>query len=136
LEGSLNRLTKDYLYLGGISGLVVLLDQVSKTVVRNNLALSASWMPLEWLAPYFRFVHWYNTGVAFGLFQGANTFFIILAITIALVIIFYFPRVPAEDWSLRLAMSLQLGGAVGNMIDRIFIGHVTDFLSFGKFPGF
>jgi len=52
------------------------------------------------------------------------------------VIIYYFPKVPREDWSLRLAMSLQLGGALGNWIDRVFVGHVTDFISVGTFAVF
>jgi signal peptidase II len=62
--------------------------------------------------------------------------FILLPIVIAVGIIVYFRRIPDQDWSLRLALSLQLGGALGNLIDRITIGHVTDFISIGNFPVF
>jgi signal peptidase II len=59
-----------------------------------------------------------------------------LAIVVSCVIIYYFPRVPREDWLLRLALALQLGGAVGNLVDRITEGYVTDFISVGMFPVF
>jgi signal peptidase II len=52
------------------------------------------------------------------------------------MIIIYFPRIPREDWLLRLALALQLGGAVGNLIDRVTQGYVTDFISVGSFPVF
>jgi signal peptidase II len=94
------------------------------------------WSPWEWLTPYARIVHWYNTGVAFGMFQGMGQIFTWVNLGVSLVIIYYFPKVSAEDWPLRLAMGLQLGGAVGNLIDRVMLGHVTDFISVGNFPVF
>lgn len=130
----MKRIVKDYLYLVLIAGLVVFLDQLTKALVVNNLAIGETWMPLEWLAPYARVLHWYNTGVAFGMFQNANLFFAVLGAVVAVVILFFYSRVPSEDWSLRLAMCLQLGGDLGNLIDRIRLGHVTDFVSVGTFP--
>ena len=53
-----------------------------------------------------------------------------------MAIIFYFPQIPTDEWPLRLALSLQLAGAVGNLISRIQVGHVTDFISVGSFPVF
>ena len=116
--------------------MIIALDVVTKTIVRNNIALGDIWSPWEWLTPYARIVHWYNTGVVFGMFQNANTFFMILAIIVSLAIIFYFPQIPTDEWPLRLALSLQLAGAVGNLISRIQVGHVTDFISVGSFPVF
>jgi len=53
------------------------------------------------------------------------------------VIIYYFPQVSPKDWTLRLALAMQLGGAVGNLVDRILHdGFVTDFISVGNFPVF
>jgi signal peptidase II len=128
---------KKYLPLFGIAAVIIVLDQVSKSYIRTHLALGEMWSPWEWLTPYARIVHWYNTGVAFGMFQGLGNIFKYLALLVAAVIIFYYPRVSDEDWSLRLAMSLQLGGALGNLIDRIFNnGMVTDFISVGNFPVF
>ena len=114
-------------------GLIILLDQWTKSWVRSNVGFGETWGP-EWLAPFARIVHWYNTGAAFGLFQGMGTVFIILAFVISIAILIYYPRVPRQDWTLRLAMSLQMAGALGNLIDRLTIGHVTDFIAIGSFP--
>lgn len=119
-----------------ISGAVIALDQVTKAMVRANLDFQQVWSPWPWLLPYARIVHWNNTGAAFGMLQGFGDVFMILAIIVALAILYYFPQVPKEDWPLRLAMGLQLGGAVGNLIDRLTIGRVTDFVSVGTFPVF
>ena len=62
--------------------------------------------------------------------------FTVLAFIVSAAIIYYYPQVSSQDWPLRLAMSMQLGGAIGNLIDRLTIGHVTDFLSVGTFPVF
>jgi signal peptidase II len=91
---------------------------------------------LLWLSPYARIVHWYNRGAAFGMFQQGNMVFTVLAFIVIAAILYYYPQISKADWPLRLAMSMQLGGAVGNLIDRIRIGHVTDFISVGSFPVF
>lgn len=119
-----------------ISGAVIALDQLTKALVRTNLGFEQIWSPWPWLMPYARIVHWNNTGAAFGMLQGFGDVFMILAIIVALAILYYFPQVPKEDWPLRLAMGLQLGGAIGNLIDRLTIGRVTDFVSVGTFPVF
>ena len=126
----------DYLFLFGIAWLIIASDQWTKWMVRTTLASGETWAPWTWIEPYARFVHWHNTGAAFGMFQGMNTVFMILAIIVSGVIIFYFPQVPREDFYLRLPMAMQLGGAVGNLIDRFRDGYVTDFVSVGTFAVF
>ena len=132
------RLLADFAIIIFGAGTIIVLDQWTKTLVRENIPFTHSWLPenLDWLYPYARIVHWKNTGAAFGWFQDSNTFFIILAIFAALFIFFYFPQVEREEWPLRVAMVFQLGGAVGNLADRITIGSVTDFISVGNFPVF
>jgi signal peptidase II len=131
----LKKLLRTYSLLIVTAIVIISLDQYSKYLVRQNLDLwTETWVPWDWMLPYVRIVHVQNTGVAFGMFQGFGDIFSIVAIIVALIIVFYFPRVPASDWSLRLAMSLQLSGALGNLIDRLTIGHVTDFVSVGNFP--
>jgi len=132
----LNKRLKSYMFLFPTAVGIIGLDQWTKAIVRSNLELGEIWSPWNWLTPYARFVHWYNTGVAFGMFQNNNVFFAILITIIALVIIVYYPSLTEDDWYLRIALSLQLGGAVGNLIDRISIGHVTDFISVGDFAVF
>ena len=129
---------RDYGALLAVAGAVVALDQWTKWLVRSSLPFQGTWLPsgLEWLGPYARVVHWNNSGAAFGSFQSGNSVFTVLAIAVVLAILYYYPRVDARDWTLRLAMGLQLGGAAGNLIDRLQMGRVTDFISIGSFPVF
>ncbi len=127
---------RKYLFLALLSLPLIALDQFTKSLVRQNLAIGETWAPWEWLEPYARIVHWHNTGVAFGMFQGASGVVSILTTLVALAILYYFPRVPDKDWTLRVAMGLQFTGAIGNLIDRFTIGYVTDFISVGTFPVF
>jgi signal peptidase II len=129
---------RDYAILLGLAGAVVALDQWTKWLVRSSLPFQGTWLPtwLEWLSPYARIVHWHNSGAAFGSFQNGNSVFMVLAVLVILAILYYYPRVETRDWSLRLAMGLQLGGAAGNLIDRVQWGRVTDFISVGSFPVF
>jgi signal peptidase II len=60
----------------------------------------------------------------------------VLAIVIIALILIYFPMIPADDFFFRLALSLQMAGAAGNLIDRLYRGYVTDFVSVGRFPVF
>lgn len=135
----MKNLVGKYVFLFTIAGALIALDQWTKNLVRTNLGLNESWLPeaLAWLSPYARIVHWYNTGAAFGMFQNGSMVFTVLAIIVVSAIIYYFPRVENQDWTLRLAMSMQLAGAVGNLIDRLTQdGRVTDFISVGAFPVF
>lgn len=132
----MKKALKSYSVLIPTAGVLIALDQWTKAIVRQNLALGEMWMPLEWLSPYARIVHWYNTGVAFGMFQDKNLLFSILALTISVFLIIFYPKLTEEDWFLRIALGMQLGGSLGNLTDRITIGHVTDFISVGNFPVF
>jgi hypothetical protein len=73
---SLKNKLKPYGLLVLVAGVIIALDQITKAIVINNIQMGGTWMPLEWLAPYARIVHWYNTGVAFGMFQNGNTIFL------------------------------------------------------------
>ena len=126
----------DYIYLLGIAGIIVGLDQWTKYLVRTLVPLGKSWSPWPWLEPYARIVHWQNTGAAFGMLQNFGMVFTVLAFVVAIAILYYFPRVARNEWALRLAMTMQLGGAVGNLIDRLTQGTVTDFISLGTFAVF
>jgi signal peptidase II len=132
----LKKIIQDYGFLFGISGFLVLLDQWSKEMVRQNLAFQETWVPWPWLLPYARIVHWKNTGAAFGMLQNFGDIFMILAIIVALFILYYFPKVPRQDRLIRLAMAIQFGGAIGNLIDRLSQRYVTDFIMLGSFPVF
>jgi signal peptidase II len=128
---------RDYSLLFGIAFSIVILDQISKAMVLNSVPSGGSWMPLDWLAPYARIVNWYNSGVAFGLFQGGGMIFAGLALIVAGGIIYYYPRIPRDEVLMRVAFGFMLGGALGNLIDRFrYGGNVIDFISVGNFPVF
>ncbi len=132
----MKKIVRDYWLLFVIASFIVILDQVSKVLVRANIPFGGRWMPLTWLEPYFRFVHWENTGAAFGFFQNGGWLFGIMAVIVAVMIILYFPQIPKDKILMRIAIAMQLGGALGNLIDRIVFGPVTDFISVGNFAVF
>lgn len=117
-----------------VAGIVIALDQYSKSLVEAALELYTYWAPFPGLEHIFRITHISNTGVAFGLFQNGNTIFTILAIIVSIAIVIYNARLEGGHKLLRLALGLQMGGALGNMIDRIRLGYVTDFMDFGPWP--
>ncbi len=129
---------RDYLVLFMVAGLIVFLDQWSKDWVVANIPFGGSWLPekLAWLEPYARLVHWRNTGAAFGAFQEGNQVFKILAAIVSVFIIAYYPHVENKEWPLKVALLLELAGAVGNLVSRFRFDHVIDFISVGNFAVF
>lgn len=107
------------------------IDQYTKYLVETNLDLFEVYAPIPSLESVFRIFHIYNTGATFGLFSGGGTIFRYVAILVSLGIIYYNFVLPGNQRLLRLALGLQMGGALGNMIDRFRIGHVTDFVDIG-----
>jgi signal peptidase II len=127
---------RGYDYLVLVSGSIIALDQVTKIAVRTQLEFGETWMPLEWLAPYARVVYWRNTGAAFGIFPAGGIVFTIVALGVVGAILYYWPRIQSEQPNLRLALALQLAGALGNLLDRLTVGEVTDWFSIGQLPVF
>lgn len=119
-----------------VAAAVIFVDHISKLYVENWLPLNRSWAPFPELAHLFRFTHVTNTGAAFGLFPGGSLFFTVIAVVVGIFIIYYNYQLPSGHRLLRIALGLQLGGALGNLIDRLRLGHVTDFLDFGPWPVF
>jgi len=106
---------------------LVLLDQSAKTIVERSYALGES---TRVMGDFFRLTHVQNPGGAFGLFRGAGDAFTALsvfAVVLLLAAVWRYPAVGAG----RVAYGLVLGGALGNLIDRIRLERVVDFLDFG-----
>jgi signal peptidase II len=114
--------------------LVLIADQVTKYLVATQLEVGQSVDLIPWLAPIFSITHVTNTGVAFGMFQGLGSLFAIAHVVAAVAIIIYSRRLPPGQWVLRLALGLALGGAVGNLIDRVCQGYVVDFFDVNFWP--
>ena len=114
-----------------IMAAVLLVDQATKYLVETRLPLYGTWVPIPALENIFRVVHTANTGAVFGLFQGTGMFFAALAVLVAVAIAYFNMTLPGGQWLLRVALGLQLGGALGNLTDRLRQGHVTDFVDTG-----
>ena len=120
-----------------VAAAVLALDQYTKSLVREHLPLNEPYMPIAWLEPFVVLRHIYNTGAAFGLFPGGATIFMGIAVLVVLGIIVYFGRMDNPPILLRLAMGMQLGGALGNFVDRLMHdGAVTDFIDVRVWPVF
>ena len=133
--GALKNLLKIFLFFI-ITTTVVLADRATKVFFSDLLNLGES-IPIIHNILHFTLVH--NTGIAFGLFKDHGIVFIIIPITLIGLLVFniYFNH-HDQDLTLSyiIAFALILGGAIGNLIDRIFIGHVIDFIDFRIWPVF
>jgi signal peptidase II len=111
---------------------VVALDQVSKFFINANMTLGQS-IPEE---GFFRITYSTNTGGVFGIFAN-QAFLITLTAIVGVTAILVYSRYPqANRLLVRVALGLLLGGAVGNLIDRIRLGEVVDFIDIGAWPVF
>jgi signal peptidase II len=132
----LKKYVVEYLRLFAIAGIVAFLDQWTKSWIHQNLLPGEVYQPELWLTSYARFVYVMNTGAVFGLFQRFGGVITIFYFVVGLGILIYIPRVPPQARLIRLSMGLYLGGAIGNLIDRLTYGYVTDFISLGILPVF
>lgn len=113
-----------------LSGVVIVLDQCSKLAADAMLSL---YNPVH-LMPYLALRKAYNTGAAFSLFHDGSGwqrwFFIALAVLVIGVLVAWLRQIAASQARTAVALALILGGAAGNLIDRVIYGHVIDFIDF------
>jgi signal peptidase II len=111
-----------------LSFLALILDQSSKQIIDGSMQLYQS-IPV---IPYFNLTYVHNTGAAFSFLSEAGGwqrwFFTVLALTVSVIITLWLARLKEHETLLAVALSLVLGGAVGNLIDRLLYGYVIDFL--------
>jgi len=112
---------------------VFALDQVTKVIIRATLDRHEAWPDPDWV---LHIVNVSNSGAAFGMLQGQTVFLIVTSLVGVAAIVLYYLYPPLEHGLLRAALGLQLGGAAGNLIDRIRTGEVTDFINFDFWPAF
>ncbi len=113
-----------------IAAAVIVIDQLSKNILVKALADG----PITVIRNFFNLVYVENYGIAFGMFKNKTVFFIITQLLISLVIIYVIYRLRNKSVPLTICLSMILGGAIGNLIDRIRLGYVVDYLSFSIFP--
>ena len=116
---------------GLVAGIVLILDQVTKHTVAAGIAAGEQ----EKFLPGVNLVHVRNTGVAFSLFSGGGTLVLVFTLLALAALIAYFLRRP-ERQLLWLPTGMLTGGAIGNLIDRIASGAVTDWIKLPHWPAF
>lgn len=110
-----------------LSAAVISVDQITKQMVVKHL----SWFDVKPLLPHLNLVHMKNTGAAFSMFNTAPALvFVLLGVGVSLGILSWLRKNPEGQLILASALSLILGGALGNVIDRVSRGHVVDFIDF------
>ena len=112
---------------------VVILDQFSKYIVVENMALGES-IPI--IEEVFHLTYILNPGAAFGMFAHNRLFFIAIAVIVIGIIIWARREILASPWEVKAGCGLFLGGAIGNLIDRARQGLVIDFFDFRIWPVF
>jgi signal peptidase II len=118
----------------GIVAFILILDQISKTWVLENLRMGETIVPLPFLHPYLQITRSSNTGAAFGIFPDAPEILLVLSVVITVGILYFYWRSENHAHLQHVALSLVVGGALGNVIDRFQHGAVVDFVHF-RIPG-
>ena len=121
--------------LPAVAGVVLLADQTSKLWIQQHFAAcDDTSLPIVpgWLA----LAYTCNKGAAFGLLANETLLFVLVALVVIGVIVAYVRFLPANRPWLRLSLGLQLGGALGNLLDRLRQGYVVDFISVKEWPVF
>jgi signal peptidase II len=126
-----------WLVPASIMVIVVAADQWSKAWVVQTLGPRTMTRFIEIVGDTVRIAYSHNTGVAFSLFQGMSGVLTIVALLIVFGAIYvYATQLPNRHWLIQVTLGLILGGAFGNIIDRVRLGYVVDFIQVGWFPIF
>ncbi|NLY71213.1 MAG: signal peptidase II [Clostridiales bacterium] len=114
--------------------LLIALDLFTKYIIKSNMDINQS-VPI--IENIFHITYVRNYGAAFNIFEGKQTLIVMVSlIAIIIVLIYIFSKRKIQHWSLLLALSLVAGGGIGNLISRITLGYVVDFLDFRIWPVF
>ncbi len=114
-----------------VAAIVVVFDQVSKYLISALMELGQSVTIIDSFL-YITYVR--NPGAAFGMFPYQTAFFITVTVVVTALIVYYYQVLSNDHRWLRFGLSLQLGGALGNLVDRVRGGYVVDFINFTIWP--
>lgn len=127
----MSRSTRAWLLAGLLCAAVIAVDQASKAVVRAQVVIGEE---IDVFGP-LGLTQTRNTGVSWGLASGTGAPLIVLMVAALGVIVYLFARDPGRPW-MWVACGLLAGGAIGNLVDRVAAGHVTDFIELPPWPPF
>ena len=115
-----------------IMAAIILLDQATKLLIRNTMQIGESFSVI---GDFFKITHISNTGGAMSLFEGNLVLLTALPAAAMAAAVWYMEKHPKAHWTLFLGIEMIVSGGIGNLIDRIWKGSVTDFLDFTAIPG-
>ena len=123
------------LILFGVAAVVLVADQASKGWVRANLEPGVPWTPVPCLRPVLSLTYVTNTGAAFGLFPQLGSLYALNAIVVIAAILYFHRKLVTNPPLVWISLGLQLGGAIGNLVDRLLHQwRVTDFIDLNFWP--
>jgi len=131
-ERSLSAERRQWIGLAVVALAAVAADQITKHVVASQVRLDSA---VKLIGP-FRIHHVQNSGIAFGLFSSATAVVIVLTTVAVAWMLIFFARSGARHPALPVALGLLIGGSVSNLVDRLRLGYVTDFLDLRWWPAF
>jgi signal peptidase II len=114
--------------VGAVAVVVFVLDRITKAWVSENIPVGTG-RPV--VGDYVRIVHAQNTGAAFGLLPERTTLLSVLSVLAVLAIVYYYRQIASGSWLVSATLGMQLGGAFGNLLDRVTQGYVVDFVDVG-----
>ena len=127
------RLSRSDIAFLGVAVAIVVGDLLTKWIIRTRLDRGDAWPDPDWNV---RIVHFTNTGAAFGILEGAGSLLVVASVVgVALILVYLFNPGMASPL-VRAGLALMLGGAIGNLIDRVGDGEVVDFIKFPEWPAF
>ena len=124
---------KKFLIISSTAFLIVFFDQLTKFFIVKNFKISQSF-PIFNNIFHLTFVK--NTGAGFGILKGFNPFLILISLVVIGIIFYYYKQIKENQILLQIIAAFVLGGTIGNLIDRIRLGYVIDFLDFRIWPVF
>ena len=122
-----------YVAFAGVAVLILALDQITKLIVDRTFKNGSH---IDLFGGLVRLDYTANTGAAFGMFRDQSALFALVAIVVGVGILIAFYRLRYSPWPVRFGLALILGGAAGNVMDRIRLGHVVDFIDLRWWPVF
>ena len=117
--------------VAAVALVVFVLDRITKIAVETDLAVGRS---VDVIGEWVRISHVTNSGAAFGLLPERTTFLSILSVVAVFAIVYYYRRLAENSLLVSATLGMQLGGAIGNLVDRVGQGYVVDFVDVG-IPG-
>ena len=114
--------------IAAIAAVVIILDQIKKKLVLDRIEFNRG--EIDVIPGFFKLVNWGNTGAAWSFMSGNNHFLAIVSLLALLLLFLYRHHFDTRTWIGQAAMGLLFGGITGNIIDRLFVHHVVDFLRF------